>query len=74
MSEDYRRTLLYRNAEAVMEAINAQNARIDELNEQRIHDRETIIMLQGEVRVLTQRFNEQFVKLVGNGATDDRLD
>ncbi len=74
MSEDYRRTLLYRNATAVMEAIDAQNGRIDRLNELRINDRETIAMLQAEVRVLTQRFNELFARSVGTGATDGNLD
>ncbi len=73
-NEDYRRTLLYRNATAVMDAIDAQNSRIDKLNELRLHDGETIAMLQAEVRVLTQRFNELFIRSVGTGATSGDLD
>lgn len=72
-NEDYRRVALYKNASAVMVSIDAQAARINELIVERDKDRQQVAMLRQELRVLTQRFNEQFVLLTGNGATDGDL-
>lgn len=73
-TEDYRAVALYKNAKGVTVAVDAQGEEIRQLRIEREKDRQQVAMLQQEVRTLTQRFNEQFVKLVGNGATDGSLD
>ena len=69
INEDYRKVALYKNATAVMVSIDAQAARINDMLIERDKDRQQVAMLREELHILTQRFNEQFVKLVGNGAT-----
>lgn len=69
-TEDYRATALYKNATAAMQSVDDQASRIDEMIIEREKDRQQIAMLKQELHVLTQRFNEQFIRLVGSGATD----
>jgi hypothetical protein len=74
INEDYRKVALYKNAQAVMVSIDAQAARINDMLIERDKDRQQVAMLRQELRILTQRFNEQFVLLTGNGATDGDVD
>ena len=73
VNEDYRRVALYRNAKAAMESVDAAHAAIAQIVSEREKDRQQVLMLQRELSVLTRRFNEQFIKLAGNGATDGPL-
>ena len=74
INEDYRKVALYKNATAVMVSIDAQAARINDVLIERDTDRQQWAMVRRDLDVLTQRFNELFVKLAGNGATNGSLD
>ena len=74
VNEDYRGQALYQNAKAAMQSVDAQAARINDILIERKDDRQQLAMVRRDLDVLTQRFNELFVSLVGNGATDGSLD
>lgn len=72
--EDYRRTILYRNAKAVGESVDAAHLNIANQEQEIAMTNERITMLELELRTLTQRFNQMFVKMVGTGATGGNID
>jgi hypothetical protein len=57
-----------------MQSVDAQAVRINDLIIERDIDRKQVAMLQQELRILTQRFNEEFARLAGTGATDGSHD
>ena len=69
-NDDFRQTLLARNANAVAATVEAQNIKIAGLLD-RLEDAHTrCTALEQELLTLTERVNIMFVKALGNGATD----
>jgi hypothetical protein len=57
-----------------MQSVDDQAERINDIIIERDKDRQQVTMLRQELHILTQRFNEVFVKLTGTGATDGDFD
>jgi len=67
--DDWRQSLLARNANAVMETIEAHRQHVDSLETNVKLQNAKIATLEAELRALTHRFNLFFIEAQGTGAT-----